>query len=184
MPRRETGEFEVLLGNKQLLSVFFIVVILLGVFFTMGYIVGRKSVPVETSVAASAKAPEPVGRPQQSDQQGGQSAEKEKLQFETPPAVPAPAAPLESDAPPNIEAAAVSEPAPGQTFLQVAAVKRPEAELVADVLKSKGFPSLIAPHPTEPIYRVLVGPLRDADSFTKTRLALEAAGFKPIVRKY
>lgn len=43
MAKNEVGEFELVLGNKQLLSVFFIVVILLGVFFTMGYIVGRNS---------------------------------------------------------------------------------------------------------------------------------------------
>jgi flagellar biosynthesis GTPase FlhF len=43
MAKNEVGEFELVLGNKQLLSVFFIVVVLLGVFFTMGYIVGRNS---------------------------------------------------------------------------------------------------------------------------------------------
>ena len=45
MPKNEDGEFELILANRQLLSVFFIVVILLGVFFTMGYIVGRNSGP-------------------------------------------------------------------------------------------------------------------------------------------
>ena len=45
MPRNEEGEFELVLGNRQLLSGFFIVVILFGVFFTMGYIVGRHSSP-------------------------------------------------------------------------------------------------------------------------------------------
>ena len=45
MKNSETGEFELVLGNKQLLSGFFIVVILFGVFFTMGYIVGRNSSP-------------------------------------------------------------------------------------------------------------------------------------------
>ncbi len=43
MPKNEDGEFELILGNRQLLSVFFIVVSLLSVFFTMGYIVGRNS---------------------------------------------------------------------------------------------------------------------------------------------
>ncbi len=45
MPRNEDGEFELVLGNKQLLTVFFIVVVLLGIFATMGYIVGRSTVP-------------------------------------------------------------------------------------------------------------------------------------------
>ena len=42
MPKNEDGEFELILANRQLLSVFFIVVVLLGVFFTMGYIVGSE----------------------------------------------------------------------------------------------------------------------------------------------
>ena len=72
MPKNEDGEFELILGNRQLLSVFFIVVILLGVFFTMGYIVGRNSAPVIATdsprkndskplvVESTTKAPEPA----------------------------------------------------------------------------------------------------------------------------
>ena len=55
MAKNEVGEFELVLGNKQLLSVFFIVVILLGVFFTMGYIVGRNSGGVGTLEAVNRK---------------------------------------------------------------------------------------------------------------------------------
>ncbi len=45
MAKNEEGEFELVLGNRQLISVFLIVVILLAVFFSMGYIVGRNSAP-------------------------------------------------------------------------------------------------------------------------------------------
>src|SRR5262249_36545620 len=45
MPRNEDGELELVLGNTQLLSFFFVVVGLLGVFFAMGYLVGRTSAP-------------------------------------------------------------------------------------------------------------------------------------------
>ena len=55
MARNEEGEFELVLGNRQLLSVFFIVVVLLGVFFTMGYIVGRNSAPVIAEVQRKAE---------------------------------------------------------------------------------------------------------------------------------
>ena len=61
MPRNDDGEFELILGNRQLMSVFFIVVILLGVFFAMGYIVGRN--PLVTSmldVASDRPEPKPV----------------------------------------------------------------------------------------------------------------------------
>jgi cell division protein FtsN len=49
---RENGEFELILGNKQLLSVLFIVIVLLGVFFAMGFLAGRSTAnpaPVNTA---------------------------------------------------------------------------------------------------------------------------------------
>jgi hypothetical protein len=60
MAKNEVGEFELVLGNKQLLSVFFIVVILLGVFFTMGYIVGRNSGGLGTLEASNRKESKPT----------------------------------------------------------------------------------------------------------------------------
>ena len=68
MPKTEDGEFELILGNRQLLSVFFIVVVLLGVFFTMGYIVGRNSGP-----GAEARKTEPKQIVVDSAQSQGQS---------------------------------------------------------------------------------------------------------------
>lgn len=53
MPTNEEGEFELVLGNKQLLSVFFLVVLLLGVFFSMGYIVGRNTAPAASQIAST-----------------------------------------------------------------------------------------------------------------------------------
>jgi outer membrane biosynthesis protein TonB len=79
--RNEDGEFELVLGNRQLLSVFFIVVVLLGVFFTMGYIVGRNSAPVVAEVQRKAEAPPVVDA--------------------TPAAEPAPAASPKEDSSPT-----------------------------------------------------------------------------------
>jgi outer membrane biosynthesis protein TonB len=95
MAKNEVGEFELVLGNKQLLTVFFIVVTLLGVFFTMGYIVGRNSGGAGTIEAANR-------RPTVIDPPGGAStpaaeptpapAKPEPKQPE-PAAAPAPTAP-------------------------------------------------------------------------------------------
>ncbi|MGD0618844.1 MAG: SPOR domain-containing protein [Bryobacteraceae bacterium] len=60
MPRTEDGEFELVLGNKQLLSVFFIVVVLLGVFFAMGYIAGRNSAPGASEAAKRGDDGKPI----------------------------------------------------------------------------------------------------------------------------
>src|SRR5262249_54954879 len=69
MKNNETGEFELVLGNRQLLSGFFIVALLFGVAFAMGYIVGRNSTPsakmqAETGgVGAAAREPGPQAAP-------------------------------------------------------------------------------------------------------------------------
>jgi cell division protein FtsN len=172
MPTREDGEFEVLLGNRQLLSVFFIVVILLAVFFTMGYVLGRSSGPASVAVRPAAPSPPPA-------------AEKPASTFAEVPAAP-PVVPPVVDAAPKAEPkpAAPSGPVTGETYLQVIAARGPEAELVKGVLKKKGFRALIAPGPTDAVARVLVGPFTDTNDMLKTRTGLEKAGFKPIVRKY
>jgi len=216
MPRTEDGEFILELGHRQLLSVFFIVVILLGVSFTMGYIVGRNSLPAAASVSPPAKpAPEPPAG-------SVTSAAAPAAQSEAPlapgqvlvnKAAPAPAATMpaqppevkvEPSAAPLPERPSPAEPKPksmpveeraagplhgqaqaGQTYLQVGAVRKADAEMIAGILRKKGFPqAFVAPGPNETLFRVLVGPLKDAAAVSKTRMDLEAAGFKPITRKY
>lgn len=58
MATNDDGEFELVLGNKQLFSVFFIVVVLLGVCFLMGYVVGKNSAPVLNAAIAPQVDPE------------------------------------------------------------------------------------------------------------------------------
>jgi hypothetical protein len=93
MPKNEDGEFELILGNKQLLSVFFIVVILLGVFFAMGFIVGRNS-PAPATEAASVRKAEV--KPLVVDSGQPKAVEPPPAPRETSPQQPA--EPLKSDA--------------------------------------------------------------------------------------
>src|SRR5882724_8410072 len=57
MPSRGDSETEILLGNKHLLAIFFVIAILLGVAITGGYMVGRNS-SEKRPVTASAAAPD------------------------------------------------------------------------------------------------------------------------------
>jgi cell division protein FtsN len=175
MPRNADGEFEVLLGNRQLLSVFFIVIILLAVFFTMGYVLGRSTGAGTVATRAPVPSPAPFA----------QKPPSAPVDAPAPAAAPA-ALPAVEQAAPKAEPkpAVPSEPASGQVYLQVLATKRPEAELVAGVLKKKGFATLIAPAPAEGMFRVLVGPFNGESEIAKARTELEAARFKPIKRKY
>lgn len=97
---------------------------------------------------------------------------------------PSPAPPPAKPSAAPIHAAAAGEPASGQ-YWQVMATARPDAEIIAEALGKKGFHVVLAPAPTNGIFRVLVGPLPDAPTQASTRTNLEAAGFKnPIIRKY
>jgi cell division septation protein DedD len=184
-------------------------VILLGVFFSMGYIVGRNSAPTEVArnlpvtrageqpaetqpvtQAAPLQAPAAVPETKTSVPERV-TTHPEQLAVETPPPKPAPANPAKEKKSPvpavpvsSERAPVTGEPASGD-YWQVVATARPDAEIVAEALAKKGLRAIVAPAPREGIFRVLVGPLPDAAAQAQTRTELEAAGFKnPIVRKY
>jgi outer membrane biosynthesis protein TonB len=172
--RNDDGEFELVLGNRQLLSVFFIVVILLGVFFTMGYIVGRNSAPVVAELQRKADKPPTTESPAPAVEPAPTAKEKAfptetAPQIPAPPqpsaepaketkeeSIPAPAKPIK--APPskpetakaetarkeNARAAASDQPTAGRSYLQLAATSKREADVMVDVLREKGFKALAA----------------------------------------
>jgi cell division septation protein DedD len=159
VPRNEDGEFELILGNRQLMSVFFIVVILLGVFFAMGYIVGRGATPPQHEDPA----PEP---PKSTASQQG-------------PAVPAATQPAAAPAPVKQSArvATSAQPESGKTYLQLSAIDHDAAEIMVELLRKKSFSAITAEVPEKPgVFRVLVGPVAEAD-VNKIRTDLQNASF-------
>jgi cell division septation protein DedD len=197
VPRNDDGEFELILGNRQLMSVFFIVVILLGVFFAMGYIVGRNSSPTgapevashrpETRPAAEDTAastrettketatPAPADIPKEADSQPKETAAQQGPATKpAPPPEPAPA-PVPVKAP--ARAATSGEPQSGKTYLQLSAIDHDKAEIMVELLRKKKFSAIAAEIPEKPgVFRVLVGPIPEAD-INKTRAALQDASF-------
>jgi cell division septation protein DedD len=190
MKNNETGEFELVLGNRQLLSGFFIVVILFAVFFVMGYIVGRNSAPVgqvaathDTGDAAAkggrpqAAAPAAAVNPPAGDAPKDSSASAQTPPADVPPATTQTAAKTEPASEPD---SAPAEPSPDEKYLQVAAVKLPAAEQTARTLKEKGFATTLSPAPGG-IMRVWVGPYTDRGKLGEDKAKLEQLGFGPIV---
>jgi cell division septation protein DedD len=200
MSRTNQSETEILLGNKQLLGIFFVVAILLGVAFTGGYMVGRgpsdkatdtKGAPARKTSAAETHAVAAdsstddgsTGSATGSAPQNTGSAEANRA---APTRLPlgSPRAGRSSSTPPPT--GDTFSPERGQTFLQVAAVGRDEAEAIADVLHKKGFRAHAVPKPGNPkFYRVLIGPIRDTSDLASTRDSLRKTGFREvIVQKY
>ncbi|MEO8658214.1 MAG: SPOR domain-containing protein [Bryobacteraceae bacterium] len=188
MPTNEEGEFELILGNKQLLSVFFIVVVLLGVFFAMGYIVGRNSAPGKTEVASTTRPSErpttPMETPVQPSSAPSAVNPPADQPVEKPAAVKKQAPPPEEKAP--APAPAATDTPPTGSYWQVAATKRAEAELLVDLLKGKGYKARMIPAPgTEGYFRVLIGPAVNTAALSVLKADLEALGYKnPIKRDY
>src|SRR5215467_13229174 len=58
------GEKELVLGNKQLISLFFVVVALCGVFFAMGYMIGRNTSKPSSPLESNAAPPTAAAAPQ------------------------------------------------------------------------------------------------------------------------
>jgi cell division septation protein DedD len=202
MPKNETGEFELVLGNRQLLSGFAVVAILFGVFFAMGYIVGRNSTPSARLLA--------------SDTQGSQSGTNGTAV--QPDAVRAQSQPPAQQAPPSAEASAAQPPAPAEappppparppetaklaekppeaapsvqsaeslqtgTYLQVIATIKTDAEVISKSLQERRFPAVITPSSLEGRFRVLVGPYRETGAVGGAKTELENLGFHPIAVK-
>jgi cell division septation protein DedD len=199
MLRTGERETEILLGNKQLLGIFFVVAILLGMAFTGGYMVGRSSVDKKGSADSSTATA-----------QGNSAAETHAVMPDpptsdgsnTPTTAGAPQKPTSGGARPSSEdgpplgsprtpkpaqvagQASVDgfQPESGQLFLQVAAVSHDEALAVADVLHKKGFRAHAVPKPgSTKLYRVLIGPIRDTADLASTRDSLRKTGFREVI---
>ncbi len=191
-------ETEILLGNKQLVAIFFVGVVLLGLAFTGGYMLGRGSASkkaVAPEVAASAPAATDATQPQVGETHSVPGADEGST---APPPATIPARTAEPAASSNLLGARKSHepvlaeeksvkadnftPQGGQEFLQVAAVPRDHAMAVAAVLRRKGFRAHAVPKPGDnALYRVIVGPIRDAGELSSTRDSLRKTGFSQVI---
>ncbi len=201
MPKNEDGEFELVLGNKQLLSMFFVVVILLGVFFVMGYIVGRNSAPLANAeptiarkadskplvvdspapkAADTAPSPEP-SKPIETATEKPAETKPAPPPVEIPKAEPAKPAPppkreVAKDEKPRPVPPASAQLVPGQTYLQLVATSKHDADATVDVLRKYGFAALDSEVPEKPgLFRVLVGPIAPGE-VNKVKVELQDKG--------
>lgn len=204
--KNNEGEFELVLGNRQLLSGFFVVALLFGVAFAMGYIVGRNSTPSPKAQAEQAKAsttpqearpqpappePQPATEQQPPAPTDAAAADPANPQAAEPapttqpardgPAAAAPATQPAAPQPAPATAAVTTDPEPG-TYWQVTAIAEPQAQVFAKALRDKGFRVSLTPG-TKNLTRVLVGPYPDRESLGRAKSDLEGSGFHPVILK-
>src|SRR3954454_22500957 len=216
MLRTSDNETEILLGNKQLLGIFFAVAILLAIAFYGGYMVGRGSASkkaagtgaVENATTSGATQSETSGQTRTLPADSGAltqgpSDERTGAAIKGTPGsheLAGQSVPNSSETPlggrkhkqkapvtqPDSESttgpASNYIPEPGSQYLQVVAISKNEAEGLADVLHKKGFRAHAVPKPgSSTVYRVIVGPIKDAGDLSSTRDALRKTGFREVI---
>jgi DedD protein len=208
----QRGGGDRVLESRHLVGLFLGVVLLCGVFFTLGYVMGKTQYGAAVHAASSPErnaplarpatkpkdvetAPAPVAAPPNSEWDF--YTKKNDNHLEPAPSTSAPAA---SRAVGNAPAKAVpaerakTVPASsrfrppkmlmGAVVLQVAALRhQSDALAMADVLQQKKFPSFVVAPTTDSLYRVQVGPYRDEHAADSARSALDHAGFKAIIKR-
>ncbi len=190
MQARDDGEFELILGNKQLLSVLFIVIVLLGVFFTMGFLAGRSTggtvaaarpapadttpIPVDSASSRAAEPAPPPSRPVEEPRAVEPKAEAPKP--EPAKAAAPPAAPPKQAA----KSGGFVDAPPAGTYLQAAAARRADAESMLGYINEKtGLTGYITPSPkSAELCRVILGPLKNDSDIAEARVKLGDIGIK------
>jgi cell division septation protein DedD len=178
------GEKELVLGNKQLISLFFVVVALCGVFFAMGYMMGRNtSKPATANLDANAPAPvasqAPVPRSQESEPPRETAGEEPQAPSPaTADPQPAPtSASTQTQAAHDTPAAPAASDGSGAIWLQVTALRRADADNLVKTLKEQNFPSVLADSSKPDLFRVLVGPYHQTADVADAKARLKSLGF-------
>jgi cell division septation protein DedD len=180
------NESEILLGNKQLLTVFAVVVLLLAVAFSGGYMLGKNSAEKKAAASAAQKADGADANPLTKTVTPDDSAAAKQDATSPSPERPTPVAAkskvnviLGAPKPP---AGPEGTPRAGQTYLQVGALTHTQAAATAEVLRKQNFHARLAPKPgSTTVFRVLVGPVRDAGELAATRDSLRKIGFREVI---
>jgi DedD protein len=201
------------LESRHLVSLFLGVVLLCGVFFTLGYVMGHNQYggPVHASetleIGAAPARPstrpkevEPAPAPANSEWDFYTKKNDNHMDPVAKPSVttaassPAVATRATNSAPAAPETTAKTVPASarfqapkmikGSVVLQIAAVTHEsDALAMADALQQKRFPSFVVTPSTDNFYRVQVGPYTDEKAAESAKTALDHAGFKAIIKR-
>jgi DedD protein len=194
MASSKSEDTEITLGVGKMLFLFFGLVSLCGVFFSLGYSIGKNSAK-PSAAADMTQVATPFGaRPsaqKTNDAQnltfykavGDKDADSQlaaKPSDNTQTAAPAPSEDPKAAAPDST----VPIPTTNGYFVQVAAVsKQEDADALVDALKKKQYPAMIANAPSDKLFHVQVGPYTDIKDAEAMRTKLVSDGYNPIVKR-
>lgn len=186
MKNKETGEFELVVGNGQIISGFFILVLLLAVFFAMGFIVARAKYQQEPAATTTSSTQPELRQQPAASQLPVQPPADTRNDARTDDAAKPPVDGGSAAPPAGPPVAASPEPPPVVAesmqgiYWQVTATKDPgAARAMLQSMKDMGLPASLSPGPND-FTRVLVGPYSDNATMAKVKTQLENAGLHPV----
>jgi cell division septation protein DedD len=122
------------------------------------------------------------------------------IQLEQPPAAaapvieatiaPVPVAQLQSPIAspvtpkPAAEVPLFARTVPQAIYIQVGAVEKGVATVIAEGLRKHALDSFVAPGPTEKTFRVLIGPFPNAEAYQKAQNVVDQIGLASFARRY
>jgi DedD protein len=198
----QVRDTEITLSTGKLLGIFFALAIICGVFFTMGYLLGKSNSAggrteiVATVPSSSAgkpyagnKTPEAVTRTCPPGSPNCAAATASDASSSAKPADQPPAAQQSSGTKTSDQSTAQSAGADGKIgaassfMVQVAAVsKQEDAEILVTALRKKQYPVFIANASGDPLFHVQVGPFTDRKDAEAMRTRLSGDGYNAIVK--
>jgi DedD protein len=190
---------EITLGTGKLLGIFFALAIVCGLFFTMGYMLGKNtSAGAHTEIVGSVPSSNTASKPAAGNKTTQATAQT------CPPDNPncSTTAPASGSSDANTTAsdnssassASVGKPADQSNsqaasggaagfIVQVAAVsKQEDAELLKTSLQKKNYPVFIANNAGDPLFHVQVGPFTDRKDAEAMKTKLAGDGYMAIVK--
>ncbi|MBI2819488.1 MAG: SPOR domain-containing protein [Acidobacteria bacterium] len=202
MSKRDEQQTELVLENRQVVAIFLGLALLCGVFFSLGYVVGRSTASPPTALAQTddnlpqasekpsampaptyiprnpAASSQPVdGTPDDTELNFYSSVQENQPQGMVPPEGPS-AATVGAPA-----AIAVVPPPPGIMVQVSALTRREDAESLVSLLEEKNLPVLVTTGENDALFHVVVGPYTNEAAAQKTKQLLEQDGFRPFLRR-
>jgi hypothetical protein len=77
-----------------------------------------------------------------------------------------------------------ANPRAGEKYLQIAAYGPRALDAYLKTLERQGLHPVVAPGPTDNVYRILIGPFSNSAAIEETRHFMQASGIQPILRSY
>jgi DedD protein len=198
-PRKQV---ELVLENRQVMGVFLVMALLCGIFFALGFVVGKSTGPGSEPAAEAAdenlppadkpsamSAPAYIPKSQQATVAGEpdvqQAAADTDLSFYNNVQTNAPDGSAESDALQKQAPAALAvRPAPEGIIIQVSALtRRGDAENLLNLLKEKDLPVLVTTGANDSLFHVVVGPYKSEKDAEQVKQSLEKDGFRPFIKR-